>query len=151
MAADPHNMEDLMRCIAGLALIVAGCTCLPQPTVDATPPSASITVEYRTPGGASASLAKNVGDPDVTIDASKDYRITVMYAGSDIQGVKQVNLDYDMHYSTGYSMVSPMLLAISITASCPKQALLDIKKFEPDGHPWQYTFASRAMNWVGAS
>lgn len=141
-----------MRYVIWVSMIAGGCTCLPAPTTDVTPPTTSITVEYYELGGASASKSVAVGEPDVTINARKDRRITVMYAGADNEGVKKVQLQYDMHYSTGTTSVSPLLAEISQTAGCPRQApLLDVKRFEPDGNPWQYAFNSLAINWVGTA
>lgn len=141
-----------LACSAGaLLLLGASCPCLPTPTSDATPPTAGVIVEYREPGGARVSKTLGVGDPDITVQASKGDNVTVVYSGGDEQGVRRADLVYDMKYYENNTVVQPLLAAISTQLDCPKGTVLNSHKFEPDGHPWQFKFSSRATNWVGAT
>lgn len=118
---------------------------------DPTPPSGGLIIEYRQPGGPRVSHTVAATDLEVTINASKDDDITVMYSASDPQGVRSATLVYDMKYYSGVTLVSPLLAPIEVTSNCPKELLLNTKKFGPDGHPWQYSFSTRAENWLGAN
>ena len=133
-----------------LAVFLTACHCLPVPVTDPTPPSGGLIIEYRQPGGPRVSHTVAPSDPEVTINASKDDNITVLYSASDPQGVRSATLVYDMKYYSGITLVQPLLAPVEVTARCPKELLLNTKKFEPDGHPWQYSFATRAENWVAA-
>jgi hypothetical protein len=140
-----------MRGAPALLLLCIGCKCLPVPTSDATPPLASIIVEYRVPGGQRVSRTLTQADGDVTVNASKNDNVTVVFSGSDAQGVRHVELVYDMYYYSGTTLVQPLLAPIDINVNCPKETLLNSHKFESDGHNYHYMFSSRATNWLGAA
>lgn len=132
-------------------LLAAGCECLPVPSSDASPPSAGVVVEYREPGGQRVTRTIGVGDPDITVTADKSDVVAVVYSGGDDQGLRTVELVYDMKYSTGSTIVQPLLQALEVTATCPKKLLMGSHNFGPDGNPWRYEFASRSDNWLGTS
>jgi hypothetical protein len=110
-----------------------------------------VIVEYREPGGQRVTRTIGVGSSDITVTADKSDIVAVVYSGGDDQGLRSVELVYDMRYSTGSTIVQPLLQALKVTATCPKKVLLDSRNFGPDGHPWRYEFASRSDNWVGTS
>jgi hypothetical protein len=130
-------------------IFAAACKCLSVPTADTTPPAAGVIVEYREPGGPRVSKTVGVGSPDVSVTAAKNDVVTVMYNGSDNEGVRKADLVYDMYYYSGNSLIQPLLAAVGVSASCPKALVLGSKNFEPDNHPWHFQFSSRATNWLG--
>jgi hypothetical protein len=105
-------------------------------------------VEYREPGGPRVSRTLTQADADVSINASKDDNVTVLFSGSDEQGVRQVELVYDMTFYSGNSISQPTLLPIKVDANCPKQSLFNTHKFEPSSSNYNYEFRSRATNWL---
>jgi hypothetical protein len=149
---ESHARRSRLRFAYVLIVLLAGCECLPVPTADPSPPGAGIIVEYRpATGGARVTRTLGVGDPDATVDADKNDVVAVVYSGSDEQGVRSAKLEYDMSYSTGTTIVQPLLAEIKVASSCPKKTVLDAHNFESDGHPWRYKFASRAENWLGGT
>ena len=126
-----------------LRLMREAMTCVAPPTADVTPPGATLIVEYREPDGDHKRKVVKVGDPDVTVTASRHHAIGVTYIGEDPEGVRKAHLDYDMN--TG-----GLLLAINTTSLCPRQALIGTQRFEA-GTASIYEFAARAENWLGGS
>lgn len=135
-----------------LVLALTSCKCLPVPTADATPPTAGLIVEYRpADGSARTTVTVSADDPDVTIDARRNEPISVIYSGGDPEGIRLVDLDYDMWYYTGTSVVRPLLIAIGVSSSCPRNPLLGSHEFEASTSPWTFTFVASATNWLGAN
>lgn len=133
----------------GIIGILGGCKCLPVPDQDTTPPTAGLTIEWRSPGGETKSQTFTEGDADITIRASKDRVIVVLYSGGDAEGLKSVKLSYDMSRNTGTSIIQPLLVPIEVVVNCPKKALLESHNFEPAGLPWKYEFETVSRNWIG--
>jgi len=136
----------------GFALLLTSCKCLPVPTTDPTPPSAGLIVEYvPAAGGARTTLNVSNQSTDVTVDAKRNEVVTVMYSGNDTEGVRKVDLQYDMWYYNGNQRVSPLLIAISKESNCPLGTVLGSHNFEASNSPWTFTFISSATNWLGAN
>ena len=138
-----------MRLAYVLPIVLAGCKCLPVPTSDVTPPTASVMVEYRQPGGQRVTRTMAVGTADATVLADKNDVVAVVYSGSDNQGLRSVELVYDAEYRSGNTVVQPLLRQLKLTAGCPRELLLDSENFGPDQSPWRYEFSGRAENWLG--
>ena len=136
----------------GFALLLAGCKCLTVPTTDPTPPTAGLIIEY-VPAGGGARTTLNVSNQstDVTVDAKRNEVVTVLYSGGDNEGVRRVDLEYDMWYYNGNQRVSPLLAAIGRNSDCPLATLLGSHNFEASSSPWTFTFISSATNWLGAN
>jgi hypothetical protein len=138
-----------MRTVSLSLLLLAGCKCLPVPTADTTPPTAGVLVEFREPGGQRVTRSAGAGDPNITVMADKTDVVAVVYSGGDNEGVRSVELVYDMSYSTGTTIVRPLLAQLKLTGSCPRKTLLDSHNFGPDSSPWRYEFSARSENWLG--
>lgn len=134
-----------------LVPFVSACQCLPQPSSDASPPTAAIMVEFRQPGGQRVTQSRTAGEPDITVVADKGDTVTAVYSGGDPEGIRKIELVYDMSYSTGTTIVRPLLTPISLTGNCPRKALLNTHNFAADIHPWRYEFSTRSENWIGSS
>jgi len=129
-----------------------GCKCLPEPTLDATAPTAGLLIEYRVPGGSRVSKTFLPTDADVTINASKSDVITVLYSGGDNEGTRKIELEYDIwRYIGSGTLQQGLLLAKYVQVNCPKKNLAKLETFDPSGVDWRYKFTSRADNWVGTS
>lgn len=130
--------------------VLASCKCLPVPASDSTAPAAKVIVEFREPGKpGTRTVSAAVGDADVTVTADREGVVAVLYSGGDNQGLRSVRLAYDMRYSTGTTVVRPLLVALKVESRCPRAVLLDSENFEADGHPWRYEFAAESTNWLG--
>lgn len=140
-----------LTCLVASLVLLAGCQCLPAPVSDASLPAAGVLVEYREPGGQRVTRSLGAGDADSTVIADKDDTVTVVYSGSDDQGIRSAELIYDMWYSTGTSIVRPLLAQRKTTVGCPRKLVLDSENFGPDVHRWTYEFATRSENWVGGT
>lgn len=138
-----------MRTISLLFVFLAGCQCLPVPTADTTPPSAGVIVEYREPGGQRVTRTAVVGDQDIMVTADRKDVVSVLYSGSDNEGMRTVELVYDMSYRTGTTITQPLLVEIKVKSNCPRKLLTDLHNFGPDEHPWTYVFSARSVNWLG--
>jgi len=135
-----------------LILALAACECLPIPSTDTSPPTAGLIVEFRPVGGGPrTTVTVSPTDSDVTVQAAKNDTVAVVYSGGDPQGIRRVDLDYDMSYSTGTTIVRPLLAAINVTSDCPRNPFTGAKNFDASNNPWVYTFASSATNWLGAN
>lgn len=131
-----------------LLLCIAGCNCLPVPTSDSSPPSAGLVIEWRDIQGQTQSQTFSQLDSDVTITASKNHVIAVLYLGLDNQGMRSIHLKYGMFYSSGTSVTRPLLVPIEVVSSYPRKTLTGAENFEPDGQAWHYTFTTESKNWL---
>ena len=135
-----------------LFLALAMCKCLPIPATDTTPPTAGLIVEYRPVGGGPrTTVTVSNTDSEVTVQALKNDKVAIIYSGGDPQGIRRVDLRYDMSYSRNGVLVQPLLNAINVQSDCPRDPLVGAKNFGPSNEPWNYTFASEATNWLGAT
>ena len=140
-----------MRLSHMLLLLASGCSCLSVPTADVTPPTAGLTVEYRMPGGARVAKSVQVGDPDLTIVASPNDVIAVLYSGGDDEGVRKVELQYETWHRIGCCSVQQGQTVAKFQEShCPKKVLLGDESFDPGGG-WNFRFRTRSDNWLSTS
>lgn len=139
-----------MRFAIVSALFLTGCACLPVPTTDVSPPTAGITVEYR-PLGGGARVAKTLlpTDADISVEADKSDVISVLYTGGDAQGLRRIELDWELATWTGTSYTTTLGLAIDEEATCPKESLIGNHTFDPASTQVRYRLATRSHNWLG--
>lgn len=140
-----------MRRSLVLLLCLSGCSCLPVPSSDSTPPTAALLVEYRVPGGERVTKSVDVNDPDLTIVASPNDRVAVLYSGGDDEGLRKVELEYDTWHRIGCCSVEQGgAVAKFEQSNCPKKMLAGRENFNPVGG-WNYRFRTRSENWIGTS
>ncbi len=142
-----------MRQIALATLLLCcatGCKCLPVPSSDSSPPSAGLIIEFEDTDGLVRSRTFSADDSDVTISASKDHVIAVLYIGSDTKGIRSIHLDYDMILVGTGTVTRPLVTAIYQTTGCPCSFLTGAHNFGgPGSQAWIYKFTARSENWVG--
>ncbi len=141
----------MIRATAYIIVItmVTGCPCLPVPTSDATPPRASLRIDYMDTNNTKKTIEISAMSVDVTVTARKDRAIEVIYTGADNEGLRSVELIYDMIRRTGTTIVRPLLAEKKKTSKCPVKSLLGAESFHPGGQPWEYSFAAQSENWLG--
>ena len=132
-----------------LLVLVAGCECLTSPRTDNTPPEASITVEYREPGGQRVSRTLTVGSSDSTVVADAADVISVTYAGGDPEGLRRVDLDYEMTDTTGKAAPRPAPEELFVEFDCAHATITGTRKIGPGAPGRTYALAATARNWVG--
>jgi hypothetical protein len=130
-------------------IVVAGCECLTSPRTDNTPPDASITVEYREPGGPRVSRTLTAGSPDSTVVADAADVINVTYAGGDPEGLRRVDLDYEMIPGNGTVAQRPEPAELFVEFDCAHATITGTRKIGPGAPGRRYELSATARNWVG--
>ena len=110
-----------------------GCKCLPEPVTDSSAPSAGLVIEWHDLDGRTQSRTISQDDSDVSLTASKDAEIIVICMGQDKQGMRRIDLEYDMIRYSGNSVIQPLLIAINLVGTCPRETLVDTADFNPGG------------------
>ena len=132
-----------------ILIVAAGCECLTSPRTDNTPPDASITVEYREPGGPRVSRTLAVGASDTTVVAAAADAISVTYWGGDNEGLRRIDLDYKMAPKAGTAPRQPEPADLFVEFDCAHATITGTRKFGPGEPGSTYEFATLSTNWVG--
>lgn len=153
MTEPPEGGRMRLGTLLPLALLLAGCKCLPVPASDTTPPTPVLTIEYTDMNGTVRTQMIGSGTPAMTIDFMRSRDLTVLVSGTDNEGVRSVHLDYDMDISSPPgTIIQPILEAIGAESSCPRQTLTQSHTFTaPPTEILNYTFSCRAVNWLNLS
>ncbi len=149
-------MRFRRKCVPALVLwclLSSGCAkCLPVPEADASPPSATLIIDYRQPGGSRINRTRGAGDPDTTVIASRSDIIVVVYGGQDQQGLKEAALACELFRFTPMTTTQTLVPAIRQEVGCPKENIVAHYKFDPRGTQWdQARFTASVRNWLGTS
>jgi hypothetical protein len=92
-----------------------------------------------------------VGDAPLTVVATPDDVIAVIYSGGDNQGIRKVELEYEGWRQVGCCSTQQTLVVAKFKeSSCPRESLLGSENFDPAGG-WNFRFTTRSDNWLGTS
>lgn len=131
-----------------LSVFYGSCACLPEPTVDTTPPTAGLIIEFYV-NGVVESRTFSHQDPEVTLDADEDRNISIIYMGSDNEGMKSLNITVTVYRTIGGLQQREDWTVAPITASCPKSTLLEQMIFNRNEGERIIRLEVNSKNWMG--
>ena len=131
-----------------LSVFYGSCACLPEPTVDPTPPTAGLIIEFYV-NGVVESRTFSHQDPEITLDADEDRNISIIYMGSDNEGMKSLNIMVTVVRTFGGIQQREDWTVAPITASCPKDTLLGNMNFDRNEGERTIRLTVKSRNWMG--
>ena len=131
-----------------LFVFYGSCACLPEPTVDPTPPTAGLIIEFYV-NGVVESRTFSHQDPEITLDADEDRNISIIYMGSDNEGMKSLNIMVTVYRTVGGLQQREDWTVAPITASCPKSTLLEQMTFNRNEGQRTIRLEVMSKNWMG--
>ena len=131
-----------------LFAFLEGCACLPVPTVDTTPPTAGLIIEFYV-NGVVESRTFSHQDPEITLDADEDRNISIIYMGSDNEGMKSLNIMVTVVRTFGGIQQREDWTVAPVTVSCPKSTLLEQMTFNRNEGERIIRLEVMSKNWMG--
>ncbi len=143
------NFVIIYFCLLGLIALrsCSSCNpCLPEPTSDTTPPSASCQVFYYEDGD-SKDVILSKDSPRTVINTDAGREVSLIYTTQDEQGVKSLNISAVYTITVGGIGQRQDMEFAPITSSCPRQTLIGNTSFEYSSGTLSFSIMSE--NWVG--
>lgn len=144
-------MRNLFSILAVAYLFGCGSAeCLPEPTVDQTPPRISLRIEY-SESDTGMAVVREITDPDspVTLHGRSNAPVRVRFTATDPEGLRELLPGITVTRTVAVGIDREILRIPPVTARCPVANLTSERMIPATGEARTVILTAGAENWNG--